>query len=677
MAKIVFYGDNPLSATANAYMNTTIIKQLEKAGHDVIVFGFSPPNFNSIFNDSGIKSKIIPLSPSEKDVYGEMQLMYYLQQLDFDFLVTNNDLWRMSRLAARFSIIKEQKSCKWFGIFPCDCDMIKPDWVDVMKAMDMPIVYSKHGFDLYCEFVNKLRYWKPTVDASKFKRISNRDELKKKIFNLNSENFLIGVVAKNQFRKDLVRSLEVFQRFNLAHPDSYLYLHTDKVSENCGDISQIIRQMGVPNVILKYDNVGRLTQEQLCNMYNAFDCLLVTSLGEGLCYPIIEAQLCEIPVIGAGNTAITELINEDKGYVINLSNETAPLPITVNNVVVTERRKRIKVEHCLELLEEVYTGKKENSERFNLILKNAKENAITYTKSNDGVLRLINRDINKVVSRRTSKPKDRLLFCQYASAGDIIITTGILEGLKKKYNTEVDYMTQPMYFDILEGNPHINKILEWDMKVAELYKAYAYPHKVIRTGNWGTNSVTLYDVYARLCDVPYGEMFIEPVEPVGNKGEKYNWENYITVHNKGGHHYRFYPYMEIVVSMLKEKFPDINFLQIGSKQDPAINGAVDLRGVSFRESAFVIKNALIHIGVDSFPSHCAAAVKTKQVCIYGSGSSRVVAPRGEVINVEPDYLKKCPIIGPCWGNYANCSASCIRSIDPKRVAEAAFKLMGV
>jgi len=683
MAKILFYGDNPLSNTANAYMNTTIIRSLEKAGHEILVLGFSPIDLRNVFSESGLKSKIIPITSDYSDPFGERELLHYINDLDFDFLVTNNDLWRLNNLARKFSLIKEQKSIKWIGVFPCDCDTVKPDWVFIMNQMDLPIVYSKHGFDLYCQKVPNLRYWKPIVDASKFKPLENKFELKTKIFNIPSDSFLIGVVAKNQFRKDLVRSLEVFKAFQIVHPNSYIYFHTNVKSDLCGDISAVVKQMDIPNVILRNQNIAYLTQERLCSMYNSFDCLLVTSLGEGLCYPIIEAQLCNVPVIGAANTAITELIDEGKGFVCSLSLDTAPLPITVDGIQVTEQRKRVDVQDCLGQLEIVYKGSffSESNESHYCcemlrgIKGSARENALTYTKNSDSISRLMSRIFDKVQSKRSGKPKERLLFCQYASAGDVLITTGILKGMKEKYGLDIDYMTQPMYFDILQGNSDIGKIIEWDMKVSKLYKAYAYPHKVIRTGNWGTNDISLYDVYAQLCEVEYGQMFIDTVEPIGKNGEYFDWGDYITVHNKGGHHYRYYPYMNGVIDILSVKYPNLKFMQVGASDDPRLEKAIDVRGVSFRESAYIIKNAKVHIGIDSFPAHCAAAVGQKQVCLYGCGAKRVIQPRGRVINIEPDYVKVCPILGPCWGNYQACGGNCIRSIHPERVAKAAIDLI--
>jgi hypothetical protein len=373
--------------------------------------------------------------------------------------------------------------------------------------------------------------------------------------------------------------------------------------------------------------------------------------------------------VGASNTAITELVSDGKGYPVDLSTETAPLPIMENGTPVTESRRRVDVVSCLEQLDVVYSGDTSS------VVKSAFENAQTFSKQNDSFMRLVSGLFSKLESRRNGKSQDKLVFCQYGSAGDILITTGILEALEKKYGVPVDYMTQPAYFDILEGNPHVGKILDWDMKVAEKYKIYAYPHKAIRSGNWGTNDVSLYDVYAQLCEVEYGKMFIDPVEPLAKDGTHYIWSDYVTIHNQGGHPYRLYPYMDLVIQKMKEIHPNLGFVQIGAGSDPKVESAFDLRGLKFRESAFVIKNSLIHIGIDSFPSHCAAAMGKEQICLFGCGAKRVVAPRGMSVNLEPDYVKYCPILGPCWGNYRDCKRPCIHAIEPETIATQALQLL--
>lgn len=56
----------------------------------------------------------------------------------------------------------------------------------------------------------------------------------------------------------------------------------------------------------------------------------------------------------------------------------------------------------------------------------------------------------------------RILVCLPESAGDVYLSTALLENLKANYpNDNIYYATKKEYFPILEGNPYIHRVLEW------------------------------------------------------------------------------------------------------------------------------------------------------------------------------------------------------------------------
>ncbi len=72
---------------------------------------------------------------------------------------------------------------------------------------------------------------------------------------------------------------------------------------------------------------------------------------------------------------------------------------------------------------------------------------------------------------------------------------------------------------------------------------------------------------------------------------------------------------EETIAKLETELP---IYQIGSKNDPLIDGAFDLRGkTSVLEGIFLIKNAKIFIGVNSFGEQVAGAYKVPSVVLYG------------------------------------------------------------
>jgi ADP-heptose:LPS heptosyltransferase len=54
----------------------------------------------------------------------------------------------------------------------------------------------------------------------------------------------------------------------------------------------------------------------------------------------------------------------------------------------------------------------------------------------------------------------KFLILRFSSIGDIVLTTPIIRGLKQQVeNAEVHYLTKPQFAGVLQGNPHIDKLL--------------------------------------------------------------------------------------------------------------------------------------------------------------------------------------------------------------------------
>jgi len=58
--------------------------------------------------------------------------------------------------------------------------------------------------------------------------------------------------------------------------------------------------------------------------------------------------------------------------------------------------------------------------------------------------------------------KGRVLFCLPESAGDIFLATSLLKSVKSRYPDWTLYVaTKPEYREILDGNPYVDKWIEW------------------------------------------------------------------------------------------------------------------------------------------------------------------------------------------------------------------------
>lgn len=263
----------------------------------------------------------------------------------------------------------------------------------------------------------------------------------------------------------------------------------------------------------------------------------------------------------------------------------------------------------------------------------------------------------------------KILFLQELSAGDVVLTTGTIKGLKEKYsNCTIDYMTSQQYMNILEGNPDINKILKWGEGVNQNdYDLILWPHHKIRTAAFGRQDIHLADIYAKMCKVERRDLYINPDDsyPIDLP------ESYITIHTTS-HPMKNYDRFNEVADLLKD---EISIIQIGGKDDVALNtlnSLINLCGkLTYRQTAYIIKKSKLHIGIDSCCGHIASAVEKQSIIIFGGTGARVVRPVSNSIAIEPDYIEHCSIMAPCYGTAPwPCSNKCINTIEPSVIADA-------
>lgn len=66
-------------------------------------------------------------------------------------------------------------------------------------------------------------------------------------------------------------------------------------------------------------------------------------------------------------------------------------------------------------------------------------------------------------------PEDRVLYVMPESIGDIYISTSLFESIKKQYpDKKLFVATNPQYFSILEGNPYVDKVIQYMPQMDQL-----------------------------------------------------------------------------------------------------------------------------------------------------------------------------------------------------------------
>jgi glycosyltransferase involved in cell wall biosynthesis len=204
---------------------------------------------------------------------------------------------------------------------PVDHYPIPPPVLGVLQDEKLqPVAMSRFAEQLMTEAGLDPVYVPHGVDTTRFRpqpeiRDAVRDEL-----GIPRDVFLIGMVAANKGnasvpRKGFPQAFLAFSRFARKHKDAWLYCHTEAQPFMGGggglNLDVLAEACSVPERRLRFPHAKAwqlgIPTQAVAFMYQAFDVLLMPSMGEGFGIPLVEAQACGVPVIASDHSAMTEL----------------------------------------------------------------------------------------------------------------------------------------------------------------------------------------------------------------------------------------------------------------------------------------------------------------------------------------------------------------------------------
>jgi D-inositol-3-phosphate glycosyltransferase len=120
--------------------------------------------------------------------------------------------------------------------------------------------------------------------------------------------FIVLNVSTNQFRKRLDLTIRAFAHLYARRKDALLVLHCAGGDFDGWDLLQLARYYGVEGrVATIHHRMPKLTDEQLCWLYNTADVQINTSGGEGWGLTAFEGAACGIPQVVPDWSATREL----------------------------------------------------------------------------------------------------------------------------------------------------------------------------------------------------------------------------------------------------------------------------------------------------------------------------------------------------------------------------------
>lgn len=229
---------------------------------------------------------------------------------------------------------------KTFFYFPSDGGAGMPLGCDaIIRKMSKCVAMAKFGQKQVKDYYNlDVEHIPHGVDSTLFYPLPDEERAKIKanmvvylmdngqmipVQNAFTNKFVIGVVARNQGRKMLDRTLKTMYILKTICPEAVLFMHSDPFdAASVFNFADLIKRYGLENkVFFSGMNFFKgVDYKDMNRIYNAMDCFFLSTSGEGFGIPTIEAMSAGIPVVVTDYTTTKELVYDQGqcGYGIKL-----------------------------------------------------------------------------------------------------------------------------------------------------------------------------------------------------------------------------------------------------------------------------------------------------------------------------------------------------------------------
>ena len=314
--KILWLSQSPNAPTGFGTVTRYVCPGLAARGHDVTILEWSekpreaqPTRWQNC--------TLYPIKSHDVE-----QLLNDLRQFQPDVLIILAEAaWVRHIVNPAIINFMHTAGILWALYYPLDSDMGKnrlpQRLVDTLKTVDLPVAMSRYSRDIILANGIEPAYIPHGVDTNVFQPPADKDGAKR---HLGYEGkFVVLSDARNQPRKMLPRTLEIFRRFALGKDDVILHLHCDpddpaaRVPNYCYDLRSDIDFLNLTEKVSLNNDINMsipraIPLEQLAKIYQASDVHLLASWGEGFGLPTLQAAAAGVVPFASDYSASRELV---------------------------------------------------------------------------------------------------------------------------------------------------------------------------------------------------------------------------------------------------------------------------------------------------------------------------------------------------------------------------------
>ena len=325
MAVITILSDSVFLPTGYSNQSKLLAKYLRSKGHEI---HYLANGYNGATIDH---AKLEDGTIFDYKIYGQKNQQYFADLISPHLKQTKSDIFLvlldtfMLHGGNGWFLGTDTAPAQTFFWFPSDGGGGLPVGCDaILRKIDFPVAMAKYGQKQCKDYYDlKTNVIPHGTEPNRFYKLPDeqRAEAKKK-WGLTGK-FVVGVVARNQPRKNLDRTLKSFYFLKNKVPNAVLFLHLDPDDPaQAFNMKRLISKYNLENrVVFSGLNAQKgFGWDELNEVYNAMDMFFLSTSGEGFGIPIIEAMSCEIPVLATDYTTTQELVlDNNAGLGIDLA----------------------------------------------------------------------------------------------------------------------------------------------------------------------------------------------------------------------------------------------------------------------------------------------------------------------------------------------------------------------